>query len=144
MGKHDGYKMLALRVQNMTRSCILLKKFKKGTWSLPVVTIPSQDDAGLHLNKVIDQVYKGDGYEFISAVSILTWMQEDRHGVEHHSIIYDLRYSGKILPYLTDSCRERFTESKWVHKGMLDKYLEDANYPLFAYITAAEKEKCLS
>jgi hypothetical protein len=144
MGKHDGYRMLALRVQNMTRSCILLKQYNNGIWTMPVVTIPSKDDAAEHLHEVFQHVQRGDGFEFISAVSILEWVQEDSKDVEHHSIIYDMKYTGKVLGTMTEADRGRFVKSQWVQKGMLDRYKGDANYPLYAYINAMEKEKCLA
>lgn len=144
MGKHDGYKMLALKVQNRTRSCILLKKHNNGIWTMPIITIPSKDDAIEHLSEVLEQVATDDDFEFISAVSILDWTQEDRNNVEHHSIIYNIQYTGKVNPHLTDACSGRFVDSKWVQKSMLDKYEDIANYPLYAYIMAVRKETCLA
>jgi hypothetical protein len=144
MGKHDGFKMLALRVQNKTRGCVLLKKHSNGIWAMPTIVIPYADDAADHLGDVSKFVAKGSDFEFISAVSILDWVQEDRNGTDHYSIIYDLRYAGKVLPHLTEACRDKFTESKWVQKGMLDNYKDKCNYPLYAYLEAVGKEKCLA
>ena len=144
MGIHDNIKMLGLRVQNMTRSCILLKQYNNGIWTLPLALIPMEDDAAEHLHEVLKHVRKGVGFDFISAVSILEWMQEDTKNVEHHSIIYDLRYAGKVLGGMTEADEGRFVKSQWVQKGMLDKYKGDCNYPLYAYINATEKEKCLA
>lgn len=143
MGETDGYRLFSLRVQNMTRSCILLKKFDNGIWTMPILTIGMDEDPKDFLGKILKQVSIDDKFEVISMVSMLEWCQENREKVEQHSIVCDLRYAGKVSPTLTGTPKDAYTESKWVQKGMLDSYLNKSNYPLYAYIKAAEKESCL-
>jgi len=143
MGEKDGYRLFSLRVQNMTRSCILLKKFNNGIWTMPVMTIGMEEDPINFIDEILQQVATDDKFEVISMVSMLEWCQENRKNVEQHSIICDLRYTGKVSPTLTNKPKDEYVESKWVQKGMLDTYLDKSNYPLYAYINAAEKETCL-
>jgi ribonuclease HI len=143
MGEKDGYRLFSLRVQNMTRSCVLLKKFDNGIWTMPVITIKMTEDPKDFLDEILQHVATDDKFEVVSMVSMLEWCQENREKVEQHSIICDLRYTGKVLSKLTGRPKDTYTESKWVQKGMLDNYRSKANYPLYAYIKASEKESCL-
>lgn len=142
MGEHDGTKLFSLRVHNKTRSCILLKQFEGGVWSMPVISMPYKDDPMDYLDDVLKQVDHNGMFTVISAVSMLDYAKEDGSGVEHHSVIYDLRYSGTVFPSLTAQDGYKFIKSQWMQKGMLDR-LPSVNYPLHAYVKAMEKETCL-
>ena len=143
MGETDDYRMFALRVQNMTRSCILLKQYPNGIWTMPILIIKKTEDPANFIPEILKQVSTDDKFEVVSMVAMLEWMQENSKGEEQHSIVCDLRYSGKVSPAMTEFDFARYTTSKWVQKGMLDNLKKQANYPLYAYIHAAEKETCL-
>ena len=147
MAEHDGTKLLMLRVHNSTRSCVLMKKFKDSDiWTMPVISMPYKADPMNYIHYVLKQVATDDKFRVISAVSMIDYChpeEKDGKTIEHHSIIYDLRYAGKVLPALTKQDDYKYDTSKWVQKGMLDQYIDKCNYPLYAYIKAVGKEECL-
>lgn len=142
MGIHDGSKLFSLRVHNKTRSCILLKQFPGNIWSMPIIEMPYEADPIDYLDDVLEQVDHNGMFKVISAVSMVDYVKEDSNGVEHHSVIYDLRYSGTVYPGLTQQTKYEFVKSQWMQKGMLGN-LKGFNYPLGAYCAAMEKETCL-
>ena len=143
MAENDGTKLFALRVFNMTRSCVLMKQFTKtGTWTLPVMSIPREADPMNHIHSLLEQVGHDDKFELVSAVSIIEFTKTAPDDIEHHSIIYDLRYTGKVLKTLTKRDKILYKASKWVQTGVINK-LPIVNHPTHAYIVATEKESCL-
>lgn len=145
MSKRETVKLFSLRVHNSTRSCILLKQFDADpmTWSLPTLAIPEDADPLNFLDEILKQVNPGPGFEVISAVSFLDFTQNAGDELSYNSVIYDLRYAGKVSPLLTPHEKSRYLQSKWVQKAVLGTYKPLANYSLAAYIYAAEKEECL-
>lgn len=138
---HDGTKLFALRVFNIPRSCILIKQFDNDVWTMPVLSIPYKEDPMHYLDSILEQVETSTDFKFVSAVSILENVLTEKD-VEHHSIIYDLRYTGKVLPNITRYDKRYYKLSKWHPKGSV-KYLKPLNYPTAALVQAAEKESCL-
>lgn len=139
---HDGTKLFALRVLNKTRSCVLLKKFNNNVWTFPVLEMDYDEDPMERIGEILEQVGQAYDFEFVSAVSMVEYMQEDENGNEQHSIIYDLQYKGKVLSGLT-AADTTYTLSKWVPKASLELGNKTLNYPTDAFVKAAEKETCL-
>lgn len=144
MGKQDS-KLFALRVQNVSRSCVLVAQFR-GTdvWGLPTLVIPYEADPMNHLDDILKQIGRDDKFEMISAISLIEYTQVDSKGLSHNSIIYDLNYKGKVLPgQTTRQGNECYSTIKWMQKGTMGN-LKSVNYTLHAYLRASEKETCLS
>lgn len=106
--------MLAIRVHNSTRSCTLMRQFSNGLWTLPVMIIPDGADPLYYLDDVLKQV-EGE-FELLSAVSVIDY--ED-HNVLTRSIVYDVKYRGKVHSGCPDSFKNKYIKSKWMTPDMI-------------------------
>jgi uncharacterized protein with HEPN domain len=109
---------------------------------MPTIGIPYTADPMEYLDQLLAQIGHDDKFTTISAVGMFDFMQLDKKNVEQHSVVYDLRYTGKVVPKLTKEKNRCYKTVKWVQKSMLDS-LTPINYPLWAYIKAAREEECL-
>lgn len=115
MSEDKADKFLAIRVFNSTKSCILVKQFKNGVWTLPLVTIPYKSDPFYHINSVLKQI---DGkFELASAINMIEYEEKAKSVVTgeeeiYTSVIYDIRYTGKVESGLVKGQSE-YINSKW-------------------------------
>lgn len=134
-------KLLALRIYNKTRSCLLMRKFPNGVWTLPVKTIDDQDDPADHIASMLQEI-DGD-FKLVAAVSILDIMSEDEKTGEVRSVVYDVKYDGRISASI--SAREsKYVHGQWVPAdGVRHKADGKLNSATTNYIRAVEVEQCL-
>ena len=135
-------RLLAVRIHNSTRSCVLVKCCSNGVWTLPMVTIEPGVDPLFYINDVLKQIKRSEDFQVVSAVSIIDYSKTDTNGDWYDSIIYDIRYIGKVIPGVSPFGPSYREESRWVQKGMLE-HLHPVSFPLNAYLTVAEKEECI-
>lgn len=120
-------KLFSVRIHNRTRSCMLMRCYEDGMWAMPTLSIPLDSDPADYLDEIMKQVV-GD-FEIMSAVNILEYTTEDeKYGIKtkYDSIVYDVKYKGKISPDLpTGECI--YASGKWVpidainNKSQLDR-----------------------
>ncbi len=136
----EDIRFLAVRIHNMTRSCVLMRRFENGVWTLPLMAIGVNEDPMDHLGKMLAQI-RGE-FELIHAVSIFENTEVIRGDMKRHiNIVYDIRYKGKIYPHLPldDS---RYVEGKWMPIDVLINQSR-LNIATSAFAKAMEKESCL-
>lgn len=138
----DGTKLFGIRVHNLTRSCILVKQFPNGVWTLPVLQIPIEADPMDYMDAILEQVDKSDDFELISAVSMLDYAKEDMYGVVHSSVVYDVKYKGRVLTGITNKGPYKYARSQWMPRQVLQNQTH-RNQPTNALIIGMEKEECL-
>lgn len=139
---NDGTKLFGIRIHNLTRSCILVKQFQNGVWTLPVLQIDLKDDPMDHLDTILQQVDKSDDFELISAISMIDYAKEDMSGVVHSSVVYDIRYKGRVLTGITNKGPYNYIRSQWMPRQVLQNQ-DMRNQPTNALIIGMEKEECL-
>ncbi len=130
-------KMLAIRVYNTTRSCILMRQFNNNIWTLPMVSIPHESDPIYHIDNVLNQI-KGD-FKLISAVSMIDYTDTDVDEQIRHSIVYDIKYKGKIYPECPDHCKDMYKKSQWMQIEKL-KNRNDLNHPTLVFAVVIESQ----
>ena len=135
------YTFALLRVYNMTRSCVLMRKFANyDTWTLPIAAVPKGDDPLTVLPALMKQI-KG-GVKFISAVNIFTSTSVDSPtGDVYNGVVYALDYKGKLDPDLPRTLKKEYCLSKWVQVGSMTN--KKNNYMTAAFARAMLEETCL-
>jgi hypothetical protein len=106
--------MLAIRVHNSTRSCTLMRQFSNGLWTLPVMIIKDDADPYYYLDEILKQV-EGE-FELLSAVSIVDHENQD---TLTRSIVYDVKYRGKVHSGCPDAFKNKYIKSKWMTADMI-------------------------
>jgi len=135
----DTTRFLAARIHNSTRSCVLMRQFSNGVWSLPTSVIDGDADPLTELESVLSQV---DGkYDLVSAVCIVERLDKNPHGGNYQSYIYDIRYRGKINPECPQRCTQ-YVKGQWMQVDTI-KLQKSISYPTTALIEAMEVDICL-
>ena len=106
--------MLAIRVHNSTRSCMLMRQFSNGLWTLPVMIIPDDVDPYFYIDDILKQI-EGE-FELLSAISMVDYADET---LMTRSIVYDVRYRGKIHSGCPDEFKNKYCSSKWMTADMI-------------------------
>jgi hypothetical protein len=133
----DLIKLLALRIENVSKHCLLTWKFKGGALGLPMKSL--EDDNVLDdIDKLLNMIC--GHFEVVSATEIVNYEDKDDEGAEYHSVIYDIKYSGTILPTMTNCPEATHKSSCWMPKVAL-RNGHSITYPTFAYLEA-EKDLC--
>lgn len=136
---NDTIRFLAARIHNSTRSCVLMRQFTNGIWSLPISVIDSDADPLTELESVLSQV---DGkYDLVSAVCIVERSDKDPCGNNCQSYVYDIRYRGKINPECPQRCTQ-YVKGQWMQVDAI-KLQKSLSYPTTALIEAMEVDACL-
>jgi hypothetical protein len=129
-------KLLAVRVHNITKSCLLVWRYNEGVWALPTITIPRNADPMNHIPVLLQQI-EGE-FKLVSAIQIVDYPDtDDDDGTEHHCVIYDVDLSGVVMPTLTKHVDAIHKHSQWIQKAAL-KQKTPVNYPTDAYLKFAE------
>lgn len=136
------HKLFAIRVNNRTRSCVLLRKFHdKNVWTFPLIQIPDEDDPLLHMSKLVSQL--NGSFTLKAAAGIFDMLHEREDSKTIRNVIYDFRYRGKIVPDIPDGCRRKYSDSRWVQTELLKTGKYTLNFLTEAFVRAMEKEQCL-
>lgn len=122
--------LLAGKIYNKTKSCILMWKFAEGTWGLPMISIPEDAVPSNHIYKLLNMIC--GHFELVSAVELIDYFDKDDEGNIYHSMIYDIAYSGIVTPQKTANPKAYHTGSKWVPVEQVKKK-EPRTFTLFAY-----------
>lgn len=124
-------KMFAIRVHNSTRSCTLMRQFANGLWTLPIMMIPDDSDPMYYIGDILKQI-EGE-FELLSAISIVD--NEDANTLTR-SIVYDIKYRGKIHSGCPDTFKNKYEVSKWMTLEMIaaQKHLSSSAKALLAAI----------
>lgn len=130
-------KMLAIRIHNSTRSCILMRQFNNDIWTLPMVSIPHEADPLYYIDSVLNQV-SGE-FKLISAISMIDYVDKDTNDQVRHSVVYDIKYRGKVNPECPDHCKDIYKKSQWMQVEKL-KNREDLNHPTLVFIETVESQ----
>ena len=125
--------MLAIRVHNSTRSCMLMRQFSNGVWTLPIIIIPEKKDPFYYIDEILKQV-EGE-FELLSAVSIVDCENEV---TLTQSIVYDVKYRGKVHSGCPEAFKDKYTKSKWMTADMVmgEPYLSQPTKALVAAMRA--------
>lgn len=106
--------MFAIRVHNSTRSCTLMRQFTNGLWTLPVMMIPDRADPLYYIDDILKQV-EGE-FELLSAISVVD--NEDASTLTR-SIVYDIKYRGKVNSGCPETFKSKYIKSKWMTLDMI-------------------------
>ena len=106
--------MFGIRVHNSTRSCTLMRQFNNGLWTLPIMIIPDKADPFHYIDDMLKQV-EGE-FELLSAISIVDY--EDAHTLTR-SIVYDIKYKGKVHSGCPEAYKDKYKSSKWMTLDMI-------------------------
>lgn len=132
--------MLAIRVHNSTRSCVMMRQFENGVWTLPMMIIPTGSDPMHHIDDLMKQV---DGeFDLISAISMVDYIDQSESGDIRHSIVYDIKYRGKVHPGCPNNCKNKYNKGKWMHIDTLKDH-PGLSHPTLAFIAAMETDSSL-
>jgi len=91
-----------------------MRQFSNGLWTLPVMIIRDNSDPYYYLDEMLKQV-EGE-FELLSAVSIVDY--EDAN-VLTRSIVYDVKYRGKVHSGCPDAFKNKYSKSKWMSSDMI-------------------------
>jgi hypothetical protein len=135
-------KLFAIRVHNKTHSCVLIKQYENGVWSLPTLEIPEEADPLNYLEQLLEHVKKGPDFELVSAKAIIDYRVEDTDGINQHVVIYDIRHLGQVDSAL-ETGGNKYVASKWTPRTSLPTFKDDFSCCMFALMKSMEMEKCL-
>ncbi len=130
--------MFAVRVHNSTRSCILMRQFGNGVWTIPMTIIPENSDPLKHLDTLLEQI-DGD-YELMSALNIVNYVDVLPNGGRQHSIVYDIKYKGRIHTPCPAKYIDRYSKSQWMQIDAVIKHKGKTSWPTEALIIAMEAD----
>lgn len=109
-------KTIGLKVLNMNKQCVLVRKLVDGTITIPTMSIPIKDDPILLLNPLLGQI-NGD-YKIIDVLSILN-EAIDSDGNSY--VIYELHYTGKMLTTIPEKWEYIYADSQWIQTWQLKR-----------------------
>ena len=126
-------KLFAIKVFNVTKSCVLVMEFDNGVVSFPVLEIPFNADPISHIDELLSQI--NGKFNVISAINILNKTESDGDD-EYVSTVYELQYDGRISTILPPAWKYKYVCSKWMQLNMLKKH-GNLNYPTSAFVESA-------
>jgi len=132
-------KLLATRVYNKSKSCMLMRQYKSGMWAFPTTSIPVDDDPVFHIHDFARVHILGD-YDIIAAVGIFEFTMEDASGDKSFNYVYDIIYNGFILPHIPDLTR--YKNGRWMMIEAIKKE-KDLTHLMQKFMSLMEKSKCI-
>ena len=104
-------KVISARIHNRTKSCIVMFLYSNGVWTLPSVIIPAESNPVEHIDSLLE--YVAGEFVITSVTSIIEGVRSvPSKDKEHHSIIYDVQYEGKIVP--TPAKDSIYVSGRWM------------------------------
>jgi hypothetical protein len=133
-------KLVALRLFNKTRSCVLMRQFKSGLWAFPTSSVPLDEDPMYYVDEILEKDVTGD-FELVSAINVFECTRSDLAGGKSINYVYDIKYNGFVYPSPPANSK-RFISGKWMAVEQL-KREKNITYLMCEFVSIMEKEQCL-
>lgn len=131
-------KLLAARVYNKTKSCVLMRQYRSGMWAFPTISIPVVDDPVLHIDNLVSKHLDGD-FELVAAVNIFEFTRLDDAENKSFNYVYDILYEGYIYPAPPEELK-RYKSGRWMMNEAI-KREKDLTFLMREFISLMEKRK---
>jgi len=123
-------KMFAVKVLNITRTCVLVEEFDNGIITFPILEIPIDSDPMNHLDELLSQI--SGKYVLVSAINILNKVDSDADK-DYHSVVYEIKYDGRISTDLPAVWKYKYVKCRWMQLNILKTH-NGLNYPTAAFV----------